>query len=153
METEIKELIQDYCRNGRKPDQTELIALLREAQEICGGILKDEAMEQICRELDLKYSYLKTVIRYLPDIKTECVAHHLNICDGKNCRSNNNARLQAHMENKYHVKPGGVSQAGKFSYRLCGCMKRCKEGPNIKWDGEIYTGMTPEKLDKLIGIR
>ena len=29
-------------------------------------------------------------------------------------------------------------------------MKQCGKGPCIKWDGVLHTGMTPEKLRRLI---
>lgn len=150
MSDELTEIFEYYCKPGKRLDQNELIEMLREIQEICGGIITTEALQCVCQKLSVKENYINTVIKFVPDIKTEKVLHRLSICGGVNCKSNNSGALNDHIKKKYHVTPGGVCEKYGFSYEICGCMKHCAHGPNIKWDGKVYSKMTPEMLDKLI---
>ena len=90
------------------------------------------------------------MIKFVPDIKTEKVLHRLSVCGGVNCKAKNSSQLNEYIKRSYKVSPGGVSEKYGFSYEVCGCMKNCAHGPNIKWDGKIYSGVTTDMLDKLI---
>ena len=153
MNNELHEIIEYYRSQNAAKDQSTLGELLREAQTLCGGTLNEEILSIVCQQLDLKRSYLTAVMRCIPDLKTESVRHTLTVCGGGNCRSNNSAALHSHIEKTYGAKNGQVSKKGAFSYKIGGCMKHCKEGPCINWDGQIYTKMTPERFDKLTGLK
>ena len=107
-------------------------------------------MSRVCKELGVKDSYINTVIKFTSDIKTEKVAHRLSICKGENCKSKGSSELHDHIIKKYKVNPGKVSEKYGFSYDVCGCMKQCAKGPNIRWDGKIYSKVTTKMLDSLI---
>lgn len=150
MNEELIEIIDYYAGKTRRCDQNELVSVLREAQELCGGILKEQALEVICSELSLKRTYIDTVMKFIPDLKTEKIKHRLEVCSGKNCHSKDRMNLSAYIEKTYEVKSGAVSDQGEFYYKLCGCLKNCRKGPCIKWDGEVFTEMTPEKVSRLV---
>ena len=150
MEHELMEIIEYYGGKRRSCDQGELVELLREAQELCGGILTEEVLETVCRELNLKRNYIDTVMKFIPDLKTQKVKHRLEVCGGKGCSAKKGRFLAEYIESEYDVTSGGVSEKGEFLYKVAGCMKNCKDGPCIKWDGEIYTEATKEKIKRLV---
>ena len=151
MERELNDLIDYYCKKNTSWNQSDLIDLLRDVQdEICGGVLKESVLCEICQELDIKRSYIDLVMKFVPDLKTEKIHHRMEICSGKNCQSNGSADLKCYIEKTYGVKKDSVSKKGSFSYKIGGCMKHCKNGPCIKWDGQVYEKMTPQKIDALI---
>lgn len=150
MEQELMEIIQYYGGKRRSCDQGELVELLREAQELCGGILTEDVLETVCRELNLKRNYIDTVMKFIPDLKTQKVKHRLEVCGAKGCSAKKGRVLAEYIESEYDVTSGGVSEKGEFFYKVSGCMKNCKDGPCIKWDGEIYTGATKEKIKRLV---
>ena len=43
-----------------------------------------------------------------------------------------------------------MGRDGLFRLQTGGCMKNCGKGPCVRWDGTVYTGMTPESLRALI---
>ena len=141
---ELAEIIAFY--RGASRDQNELVQLLREAQALYGGVLPQQAIEQAAQTLGLKMTFLEAVLKRYPSIKTERARHTLALCGGKTCAG---ARLAAFAQQTYGVQPGGIAAAG-FRYQIAGCMKQCGEGPCVKWDGALHTGMTPEKLRRLI---
>lgn len=153
MKKELKKLLEPYKKEEKKPDQQEMEELLKKVQELYGGVLKESAVDKICKELDIRHKEIKAAVKSVSAEKTEKKQHKLRICDGKKCMSRGNEDLQKYIEKTYQVKPGEVSEKGKFSYKFCGCLKKCKDGPCVKWDGEVYTEMTPKRLDKLVENR
>ena len=150
MDENLKEIFDYYCRYSNRLSQDELVSMLREIQEVCGGVITCDALSCICEKLGVKENYISTVIKFVPDIKTEKIAHRLSICGGVNCKSNGSAELNNYIKRTYNVSPGGSCEKYGFSYEVCGCMKMCAHGPNIKWDGKVYSKVTPKILDNLI---
>jgi len=142
----LDELILFYREQGAPQDQQMLIALLRDAQEACGGVLPQQALGEIARQLAVKESMLHALIRRIPSLRLETVPHRLEMC--QTCPKGR--ELRAWMENTFHVQSGGSCEACGFSYRTVPCMKNCKNGPSIKWDGTLYSRATKELLEQLI---
>ena len=147
---DLKEIFDYYCKYSNRLSQEELVAMLREIQEVCGGVITAEALQRVCDKLGVKDSYISTVIKFVPDIKTEKVLHRLSICGGVNCKSNNSGELNDYIRKNYNVAPGGICEKYGFSYDVCGCLKHCAHGPNIKWDGKVFSKVTPDILDDII---
>lgn len=143
----INDLIEYYRQQGAPADQQMVIALLREAQEAEGGVLSHGALEQIAAAYGMKMSMLMAVVRRLPGLRYESVPHRLEICG--TCRLG--AALRRYIEETYRIKSGGASEAAGFSYRVTPCMKNCKNGPSIRWDGQLYSRADEALLKKLIG--
>ena len=144
---ELKEMIRDYRERGAARDQNELVQLLRETQALYDGIVPHKALEKIADKLDLKMTFLDALLKRYPSIKTETARRTLSVCGSKSCAKR--SRLADFIEKEYGVTPGETAQAG-FRYKVAGCMKKCGKGPCVKWDGELHTGMTEEKLIRLI---
>ena len=146
----LTEALEYYRSQGAPGAQTALVELLREVQAENGGVIPDAALAEIAAAYGLRESFLTAVLRRYPSLRTQQAPHRLEICGGPNCARQSSARLMAHIERTYGVRSGGISQSGGFSYRVIGCMKHCGKGPNVKWDGQIYNGVTPERVDRLI---
>ena len=58
--------------------------------------------------------------------------------------------LRAWLEDTYGVKSGGSSENGGFTYRTTPCMKNCKNGPSVRWDGTLYSHADRDLLLSLI---
>lgn len=43
---------------------------------------------------------------------------------------------------EYAMRPGSV--------RRCGCLGHCDQGPNVVYDGVVYTDMDPDKMRALL---
>ena len=143
---ELKEMIAFYRERGAARDQNELVQLCREVQALFGGVIPHKALEKIADKLELKMTFLDAVLKRYPTIRTAAAPHVLAVCGGKKCSKND---LASFVEQTYCVQSGETADAG-FHYKVAGCMKKCGKGPCVKWDGEVYTGMTEEKLRDLI---
>ena len=143
--SEIRELIEYYREQGAPADQQMIIALLREAQEVCGGVLMQSTLEEIASAYAMKVTALQALIRRVSDLRCEGAAHRLEICGG--CKAG--AGLAAFVERAYGAKSGAACPAG-FLYRVVPCMKNCKNGPSIRWDGALYSRADEAMIRRLI---
>lgn len=48
------------------------------------------------------------------------------------------------------VLEAGYQHAARTAVRRCGCLGHCDEGPNVVYDGVVYTDMDPVKMRALL---
>lgn len=142
----MNELIEYYRSQGAPQDQQMLIALLRETQEACGGTLSAAALRTIADELSVKESMLTAIIRRVPSLRMDTAPHLLEMC--QTCPKGR--ELRAWVQSTWHVQSGGVCEQAGFRFRVTPCMKNCRFGPSIKWDGQLYSHATKELIEQLI---
>ena len=143
---EIRGLIEYFRTQGAPADQQMLIMLLREVQDAEEGVLSQNSLGEIMKAYNLKPAVLQALLRRIPALRCETVPHKLEICG--TCRSG--AALRSYIEDHYGVKSGGSSERAGFSYRVTGCMKNCKHGPSVRWDGVLYPRADIDLLQRLI---
>lgn len=142
----LSQLLTYYREQGAPENQQLLISLLCEAQEMDGGLLKQDTLEYIRTSFGLGQGFLKALIRRVPALRAEDVPHRLEMCG--TCPKGR--PLAAFLEKEYGVRGGDVCARGGFSFRVTGCMKNCKHGPSIRWDGQLYSHADEALLRRLI---
>jgi len=142
----LRDLIAYYRNQGAPEDQQMLIAFLREAQEAEGGMLTPDTLSAAAAAYGVKETMLQAIIRRIPGLRSVSAPHTLEACG--TCRAG--AKLRAYIEKTYGVRSGSVSEAG-FVYRVTPCMKNCKNGPSIRWDGRLISHADEATLRGLIG--
>ena len=143
----LKEIVEYYRAQGAPQDQQMLIALLREVQEESDGLLTISVLDDVAQAFGMKTTLLQALVKRIPDLRCEDVPHRLEVCG--TCRAG--AKLRDYIETTYGVKSGGSSEIAGFSYRVTSCMKNCKNGPSIRWDGKLHSRADEELVRKLIG--
>ncbi len=142
----MNELIDYYRSQGAPQDQQMLIALLREIQETSGGVLTASALRTVSEALCVKESMLNAIIRRIPSLRMDTAPHLLEMC--QTCPKGR--ELRAWVESTWNVQPGGACETAGFRYRVIPCMKNCKSGPSLKWDGQLYSHATKELIEQLV---
>ena len=155
----LKKLVKEFRKENKDWEEKDLEGLLKEAREVCGGELEKKDQKKICKKLDLKRKYLKSLLKDLPEAEKKEAktkepkvkepkkkVREVRVCGGKKCQSKDKENLRKYMEENYSPKKNGIV------CKSCGCLHKCKDGPCIKWEGKVYTEMTPKKLDKLLGV-
>ena len=136
----LNEAITYYKRQGAPGDQTAVVNLLREVQAENGGSVPLPLLAVIAQGLGTKESFLQAIIRRIPRLRLGD-QHTLELCAGPNCGK--------------HAALAKAAQAladrskGKILLKFVPCMRMCGKGPNIKWDGRVIHGATPETLAHL----
>ena len=142
----LEKLISYFKQQGAPEDQQMLIALLREAQALDGGALSGHTLSCIASGLNVRPSMLQALIRRIPSLRTEEVPHRLEIC--RTC--GRSRELTRFIEDTFHIQPDGICRESGFSYHLTSCMKNCRNGPSIRWDGTLHSHADAELLLKLL---
>lgn len=133
----VEELIAYFKRMGAPGDQSALVSLLKQVQEIHSGI-PPYAVVQIAQALEVKESFLLAVIRRIPSLRLSD-SHCLELCAGPNCGKH--TALAAFAE----------KQLGKkVQIKYVPCMRMCGKGPNIKYDGKLYHSADQSLLRRLV---
>jgi len=146
---EIREMIEYYGQQGAPQDQQMLLQLLREAQRENGGVLSQALLTAIAEAYGIRETMLQAMIRRIPGLRCEDVPHRLEVCG--TCRAG--ARLRDYIERVYSVKSGSSNKDVGFSYHVMPCMKNCKNGPSIRWDGKLYGNANEELIRELMEKR
>lgn len=139
-------MIEYYRGQGAPQDQQMIIALLREAQEACGGVLSQDVIDSIAQAYGVKSTFLLAFVRRIPGLRFEDAPHRLEVCG--TCRAG--TALRAFIEKTYGVTSGGSSAAG-FSYHVTQCMKNCRNGPSVRFDGQLYSHADEALIRRLVG--
>ena len=145
-QTDFNALISYYLSQGAPKDQQMLIALLREVQTLDGNILRPETLEKIARGCDVNVRLLNALVARIPSLHPAHAPHRLQLC--RTCQKSR--ALAAFVEREYVVKNGDVSQQGCFSFELVNCMKNCKAGPSLRWDGVLYPQADEALVKRLV---
>ncbi|RJX23495.1 MAG: NAD(P)H-dependent oxidoreductase subunit E [Dethiobacter sp.] len=127
-----------------------LIKALQEAQEIY-GYLPRELLIHIAYELDVPLSEVYSVVSFYSLFKTQTSGRcHLEICSGTACYVKGMKNLLEYLEEDLSLKPGGVTEDGKFSVSTTNCVGACSAAPVVKIGDELYGEMTLERLQQLL---
>lgn len=144
----LEDYIEQYRSQGAPEDQQMLIALMRDAQQIDGGALRQETLDRIASELSVPGSILNAIIRRIPMLRMADAPHRLDMCGG----CDGAQELIEDIRRVYQVDKDGVSMKGRFVLRVTGCLKRCGLGPAIRWDGKTYDEADVELIRQLAGV-
>ena len=137
----LDEAVAYYRRQGAPQDQTAVVSLLREIQGEHGGAIPVGTVTQVAEALGVKEGFLLAFVRRIPSLRLDD-KHILEICGGPNCSKR--AALLDFVEKHWGKDPKG------FAVRQVGCLRQCGQGPNIRWDGKLYTGADEALLRNLI---
>ena len=140
MAWDLQEAVDYYRRQGAPGDQNALVNLLGEIQEEQDGI-PAWMLPEVAEKLGTKENLLLALIRRIPRLRL-ADTHCLEICAGPNCPKRGDLAAAAE-----------ILGAGKpITLRFVPCMRQCGKGPNIRWDGRLYSG-ADEKLLKTLTER
>lgn len=139
---DITEAIAYYKRQGAPSDQTALTALLKEVQQENGGSVPAYSVAAMAEQLQVKESYLLAIIKRIPSLRLQDT-HLLEMCAGPNCGKR--TELAALAEKLCKANP-------KVTLKFTQCMRMCGKGPNLKFDGKIYNGVSEALLRRLLDM-
>ena len=139
MEWNLQDALNRYQRMGAPTDQQALISLLREMQAENGGALNRADLGRIADYYKIKEAIVLALIRRIPSLRLSDT-HILELCAGPNCGK---CTALADCAEKLQKDAG-------FTLKYIGCMRMCGKGPNIRWDGKVYHGVTDELLLELV---
>ncbi|QBZ82847.1 NADH-quinone oxidoreductase subunit 2 [Hydrogenovibrio crunogenus] len=148
----VKERIDRWV--ARYPDdqkQSAVMAALRIVQETNGGHLTTELMDQIADYLEMPPIAVYEVATFYGNYEHEPVGKHkICLCNSISCMLRGNDEILAHMEKKLNIKPGEVTEDGRFSIKKVECLGACGGAPMMQIGKTYYENLTEASVDEIL---
>jgi NADH:ubiquinone oxidoreductase subunit E len=123
-----------------------VIGVLRECQNIV-GYLPVELIDYISYGLNLSRSEVFGVASFYSLFSFEPKGRHLiKVCMGTACYVKGIREAISRIENRYHVKEGGITADRRFSLEAVRCLGACGLAPVMVVDQDTYGGVKAEKV-------
>lgn len=144
----IEEIFDYYGKLSDKQSQENIVSMLREIQE-AEGFISPEIKARAAKTLEVKASVLTVILKMYSDLKTADYKHTITVCQGPRCSAKNSGIYEAFLR---QLKPdkNSISSDGQIRLRTSGCLKLCKNAPNILVDGKAVTGVAAKDIPALV---
>jgi NADH-quinone oxidoreductase subunit E len=131
-----------------------LIPILEDIQEHY-RYLPEDVLKIVAKELNIPLVDVYGVATFYQAFSLEPKGDHvITVCCGTACYIRGGAKILKTLSKELHVLPGKTTKDGKFTLETVNCLGCCASGPVVLIDGEINSGMTPQKiLDKLNSMK
>ena len=142
----VDEIIDSYGA-----DRVSALAILQDIQAECEYVPR-EALERTAERLDIPVSEVHRLATFFWAIRLEEPPgeHNIKVCLGTACHVRRGVQLLRQFEKTLQVKAGETTPDGKFSLEVVRCTGACAHGPLAEVDGECYSDLTPEGVEKII---
>lgn len=143
-----EEILQKYPP-GRQASA--ILPLFDLAQRQCGGWLPQGAIEAIAAQLGMPVIRAYEVATFYTMFKLKPVGkHHIQLCRTTPCWLRGSERIQSICESHLGIKPGEVTEDGKFSLEEVECLGACIHAPVVQINDEYVENLTPESMKQIL---
>jgi len=132
--------------------QSATMAALRIVQDMNGGWLSRELMDDVAAYLELPPIAVYEVATFYSMYELKPVGKHkVCVCTNVSCMINGSDKIVGHLENKLGVKLGGTTDDGRFTLKEVECLGACGGAPMMQIGHTYYENLTPDGVDKILG--
>ncbi|MBE0493395.1 MAG: NADH-quinone oxidoreductase subunit NuoE [Thiomicrospira sp.] len=139
---------------ARYPDdqkQSAVIASLRIVQEVNGGHLTRDLMDQVANYLEMPAISVYEVATFYSNFEHKPVGRHkICLCTNISCMLRGSDELLEHLQKKLGVGVGEVTADGKFSIKKVECLGACGGAPMMQLGKVYYEDLTEARLDEIL---
>lgn len=131
--------------------QSAVMPALRIVQEVNGGHLTTELMDQVADYLDMTPIAVYEVATFYSMYEHEPVGKHkICLCTNISCMLRGSDEILEHLENKLGVGVGEVTEDGKFSIKKVECLGACGGAPMMMIGKDYYENLTEASVDEIL---
>jgi [NiFe] hydrogenase diaphorase moiety large subunit len=136
----------------RRAEPTQLLQILREAQEELGWI-SPETARAIASALGVPVTRVQSVVRFYSFLYDEpCGRYRILFSDNITDRMLSSLTLFEHMLKRLKLKRGEVSADGAVSVDLTSCTGMCDQGPAALVNNRAVTRLTARRVDEICDL-
>ena len=149
---EIREQIDTWV--AKYPEgwqQSACMAALMFVQDMNGGHLTQELMDQVADYLDMPAIAVYEVATFYSMYEHKPVGRHkICLCTNVSCMINGSDNILEHLSNRLGIGFGQVTGDGKFSLKEVECLGACGGAPMMQIGHTYYENLTPELVDQIL---
>ena len=149
MQESIQEILEYYAGRRDKTDQTVLVELLREIQEVCGCVPPD-VQHEAAAACGVPQSLIAGLVRRYPSLREAAYRHVITACTGRFCLGKQGGAVLEALRRELGVENEGISQDGSILLKTQICLKSCGTAPNLRIDGTLIPHVSPEQIPALL---
>jgi NADH-quinone oxidoreductase subunit E len=146
-EKERTEILAELQHFAHKP--AACVEALRIVQRHRGWV--SEEIEDIAELLDMTPDELDAVATFYSLIFRKPVGKHIIlVCDSVSCWVMDYERILKHLNARLGIGLGETSADKQFTLLPVACLGACDHAPAMMIDDQLYTDLTPEKIDEIL---
>ncbi len=127
-----------------------LIPVLHEAQELY-GYLPMAVQKEISKGLKLSLAEIYGVITFYTQFTLKPKGkYRIQVCFGTACYVKGAGLILDKLKEKLGINVGECTEDGRFSLDNCRCIGACGLAPVIMINEEVYGGLIPDNIEKII---
>lgn len=131
--------------------QSACMPALTAVQEMNGGWLTQELMDQVAAYLDMPPIAVYEVATFYSMYEHKPVGRNkICLCTNVSCMINNADGILAHLKQRLGIGLGEVTEDGKFSLKEVECLGACGGAPMMQIGDHYYENLTPEMIDTIL---
>ncbi|MES2459688.1 MAG: NADH-quinone oxidoreductase subunit NuoE [Armatimonadota bacterium] len=128
-----------------------LLPSLWVAQEVYGGWLPEDAMQEVADHLEVPRAEVEGVATFYTMYNKEPVGrHHIEICHNVSCMMFGADQLIDHCVRGLGIAKGETTPDGVFTVSGAECLGACCNAPAVQVGGTYYENVTPAKMDQIV---
>jgi NADH-quinone oxidoreductase subunit E len=146
-EEEKKEILEEIKLHPRK--QAACVEAMKIVQRNRGWV--SDEVRDIAELLDMSPAEIEGVATFFSHIYTRPVGKYMIfVCDSISCWIKGSDCVQEHLAKRLGIKPGETTADEQFTLMPIACLGICEQAPAMLIDNELYTELTPEKIDEIL---
>lgn len=115
------------------------------------GWVSDEAVRDIAAFLGMTPDEVDGVATFYNLVFRRPVGRHvIKICDSVSCWIMGYEAMRDHLEARLGIRFGGTTPDGRFTLLPIVCLGVCDHAPAMMIGDELYTDLTPERIDAIL---
>ena len=115
------------------------------------GFITDEAINWVSEQVGLAPVHVREVATfYTMYYKKPVGKYHFQVCRTLTCSVRGAKKITNHLEKKFKIKSGEVSEDGMWSYEEVECLGSCGTAPMCEINDTYFENLTEDKLDEII---
>jgi len=131
--------------------QSACMAALRIVQDMNGGHLTTELMDQVADYLDMPPIAVYEVATFYSMYEHKAVGRHkICLCTNVSCMINGSDSILEHLNRRLKIGFGEVTEDSKFSLKEVECLGACGGAPMMQIGNTYYENLTPELVDQIL---
>lgn len=148
-EKQTEEIFQYYSSLTDRGSQENIVAMLRELQEV-NGYIGPALKEMASAAAGVKPAVIQVILKRYPSLKPAPFFHEIVVCTGRSCFGKGRGELLQELRKRLDIRKNGITADGRVCVRTRNCLKNCKAAPNAMVDGVLYSGITVDEIIKIV---
>lgn len=144
MDKTVQEVLAHHEKDGN------LISILKDIQDE-RMYLTNEIMKDIAEGLGITLGEVYEIATFYSFLSTEPLGKNvIRVCKSTPCFLKNYEFVVKAVEKDLGIKPGEITEDGKFSLHLTNCIGACDESPAMMINKKRYGNLTPDKIAQIL---